>query len=255
MVKVAIPQLGDSVAPRFEAANAFVIGTIDGNDVVSSVTIFCDGPEGYRRIRMLQIHRVNVLICNGIKASYLDMLKASGVTVISKVSATIGDALQLFLKGELASEGEDLNDRAQVCTVPHQELINRARTVFETYGYVVTTGPGEDAFLIDLVAEISCPVCGRPVKVAICCGAHTYRMDLEITEFHRATSSGYHARVLVCQSRPSILKYCREYGIELIDPDQAEVVGDSPADNAIPLLRGPVADHEQASGGGSEDRG
>lgn len=223
-----------------------VIATIDGPDVISSVSMPCAGPDVYQCLRMLQLHRVKVLICNGIKASYLDMLTASGVTVFPKVSMSVDDALRQFIAGKLASVTEEYIQPAELCPLPHEELVDHARTLFEEHGYTVSEGPGQDAFLIDLVAMIDCPVCNRPVRVAICCGAHTYRPEQEIAEFHCATSSGCNARVFVCPSQPAILSCCREYGIQLIDPDPGAKQISDETNSKIPLLEGLVIGHERA---------
>jgi len=249
MIKIAIPQLDDSVAPRFEAARSFLIAETSGGQILSTRIIECDGPEGYRRIRMLQIHRATVLICNGINSSYRDMLTVSGVTVVPKVSGRVDYALGRYLEGKLLPEENHSYEATERCAIPHTDLVNCARRLFEAHGYVVTLGPGPDSFLIDLVAEIPCPVCDRRVKVAICCGAHTYRADQEITEFHHATPTGYNARVYVSPPTPPIEKCCREYGIQLVDPAQVAETTDDLSTSLIPLLSGPVTDHEQATQG------
>ena len=193
---------------------------------------------------MLQIHRINILICNGIKASYLDMLKASDISVIPKVSLTIIEALNQFTTNKLQVSNNDKNELTDTSCVPHQELVEWAGSIFKKHGFDVTEGPGEDAFLIDLVCEISCPQCKRPIKVAVCCGSHTYRTELEIAEFHRATSSGYNARVFVCTSQPAIVTCCKEYYIQLIDPEMDTALDHDSKDATIPLLKGPIMDHK-----------
>jgi predicted Fe-Mo cluster-binding NifX family protein len=251
MTKVAIPRLGDQVAPRFEAARSLLIATIENGQVVSRRTLSCDGPEGYRRFRLIQIHQISTLICNGINASFLDMLVASGVTVVPNCSSRVEEALEAYLNGALASQEYSPGEAAEPCPIPHEDLVTQARRLFETSGYRVSEGPGPDAFLIDLVAEIECPVCHLPVRVAVCCGAHTYRAKQEISEFHHATRSGYHARAYVCPRREPIWECCREYGIEPLDPvgRDGEALGGC---CRIPLLHGPVAEHERASGSAAE---
>jgi hypothetical protein len=93
---------------------------------------------------------------------------------------------------------------------------------------------------------MTCPLCGKPVRVAICCAAHTYRADQEISQFHQATLSGYHARVYISPTQPATWQCCREYGIEPIDPDALEELADHGSRGAIPLLSGPVISHERA---------
>ncbi len=240
--------MGSQVAPRFEAASTFLIVTTEGDQIVSTETVACPGSEGFRRVRMLRIHQVTVLICNGIKGSYKDMLASSGVTVVDRVSSEVEDALRRFLDGVLTPDESQVEDLPEPCTISHEKLVRSARVLFQKNGFEVSPGPGQGSFLVDLVAEMTCPVCRRPVRVAICCGAHTYRANQEITEFHLATQSGYHARVYVCPARPSLMKCCGEYGIELVDPDQAAAEKQHKNSDRIPLLKGTVLEHEKASG-------
>jgi predicted Fe-Mo cluster-binding NifX family protein len=251
MEKVAVPQLDDAVAPRFEAARHFLIAETDSGGVTRTQVITCEAPDGYRRVRMLQIHRVSVLICNGIKSSYRDVLVASGVKVITQYSGSAAAGLEEFLAGKIRPEECYSDENAELYPVPHADLVERAKGLFGGNGYKVAPGPGDDSSLIDLIAEMLCPVCGKPVRVAICCGAHTYRADQEIAQFHQATLSGYHARVYVSPIQPAIWQCCREYGIEPLDPDQPAELRAAESGGAIPLLSGPVISHERASNRGA----
>jgi len=252
MVKIAIPQLGDQVAPRFDVARSMLMAAVDQGRVVWSKAVECDGPEGYRRVRLLRIHQVTVLICGGINTSYRDLLVASGVAVIPKYSGTVQDAIDDYLCGRISAEVCVPDEAARHRAVPHEQLVEQARSLFQSCGYQVAPGPGPDAFLIDLVAVIECPVCHLPVRVAVCCGAHTYRADQEISEFHHATRSGYHARAYICPRQSAVWECCREYGIEPLDPSAEPSIDHVKRANRIPLLRGPVPGHERASAEVSE---
>lgn len=245
MVKVAIPVYENMVAPRFEATGMFIIIEVRDGQKVSSRTVSCAGPEQFRRIRLLQVHSVNVLICNGIKGLYRDMLRASGLIVISKISRSVDEVLQLFLSGEISADNCGPEKIPRSCHISRDELVNRTIRLFESGGYCVTPGPGHDFFLIDLVAEIKCPLCAKPVKVAICCGAHTYSTDHEIREFHFSTPAEYDARVYVYPEDQDVSRCCREYGIELIDPG-AGIVDFKSGEQTFPVLKNPVYGHERA---------
>lgn len=244
---VAIPVLDEAVAPCFEAATRFEIIAVNEGQAVATKEAICDGPEGYRRIRLLQIHEVKVLICNGIKGVYRDMLTASGVTVIQKVSMPAEQALNRYLQGELVDELRVNDEASRPHDIPYQELVDKARALFTQGGYSVVSGPGEDSFLVDLIAETRCPVCDGMVRVAICCGAHTYRPTQEITEFYRAPLSDFNARVYISPTSPGVADCCEAYGIELVDPDAEEFSTPQSKPNSIPILRGPVVGHEKAS--------
>lgn len=246
-LKVAIPQFEGEVAPCFEVAGNMLIALVEDNAVISSKSIVCVGPEGYRRVRLLQVHGVSTLICNGIKGLYRDMLVASGIKVFQGISAPIEDVLERFTACELDVEPSSDEELTEPCNTPHQDIVYWARTLFESHGYSVHQAPDQDQHLIDLIAEIPCPVCSGLVRVAICCGAHTYRTTQEIAEFHHAMPLEYNARVFICPTNPTIAKCCSEYGIELISPDFEGIHGRIIADGKLPILEGQVRDHERAS--------
>ncbi|MCK4462528.1 MAG: hypothetical protein KAW46_12035 [candidate division Zixibacteria bacterium] len=246
-MKVAIPQLGPVIAPCFEAATTFFIASEVSGQLENIQTVKCIGSEGYRRVRLMRVHEVDTLICNGIKNLYRDMLVASGVRVISRISATVEQALADLRSGSLVASRQAPDSGDTVCDMPRRELLEWARRLFEQRGYVVTLVPGEDAFLIDMIAEISCPQCGRPVRVAICCGAHAYRSTIEITEFHHNTRLDYHARVYVSPSNPTIETCCHDYGIELVDPSVDGAMDVETGSRRLPILKGQIRDHERLS--------
>ena len=194
----------------------------------------------------MRLHDVMVLICNGIKGFYRDQLLAMGLKVFPNINDTVEKALWRYLNGEIP-DSEATQDESE-CTydVSHDDLVSWAREFFETNGYHVHSGPGRDSFLIDLIAEIKCPLCKKDVKVAICCGAHTYRTDQEIKEFHHSARSLYNARVYVYLENPKIAKYCDEYGIEFIGANTVNLNHKSSGESKIPILKRPIEGHEQA---------
>jgi predicted Fe-Mo cluster-binding NifX family protein len=246
-VKIAIPILRGRVAPCFDAATQFFVAQIDDRKVVATKTVDCDDGEGFRRVRLLKIYDIEVLICNGIKDFYLNLLQASGLRVIPNVSESIENVITNYIKGKLkpASLREEPVLKPQ--EISHPELVGWARELFENNGYQVSEGPGQDSVLVDLVARIECPVCGKNVSVAICCGVHTYRTDQEIVEFHHCTKSGYNARVFVYPEDSRTAQSCREYGIEMISPESQLSYDPSMAKNKIPILQFPVEGHEKAA--------
>jgi len=242
-----MPMLDQSVAPCFEAANTFLLVTITDGAVQERVTLACQGKDGFTRVKLMRLHDVDLLICGGIKNHYRDILTACGVQVIAQISCAIEQALGDLLKGRLAVAAEAVEQSELACEMPHCNLLEWAKELFSRNGYKVSAGPGEDAFLVDLVAEMTCPQCHRPVRVAICCGAHAYRCTTEISEFHHTTRFDYHARVYVSPANPTIESYCRDYGIELLDPGRVEPVQQLPDLHRLPILKGVIHDHERLS--------
>jgi predicted Fe-Mo cluster-binding NifX family protein len=246
--KVAIPIHGNCIAPCFEVAKRFLFGKIENRQLVSRSILSCTSCEAYRRVRLLQVHEIDVLLCNGINRTYRSMLEGSGIQVIPNVSFSPDAALRKFARGDIAVAANLRPHYGAVPKVPLEALICWARDLFETNGYSVADGPGGDSFLVDLIAAKPCPVCGRAVRIAVCCGAHTYNIEKEIQEFHRLSMHDYNARVLIAPAERAIVSLCGEYGIEVIDPDLSEFEK-KPLQAAFPLLSTPVQGHEKAYAG------
>jgi len=246
-MNVAIPKLNNLVAPCFEAAKQFEIIAVEQGHKVSSKTVICDAGEGFKRVRLLRLHDVTVLICNGIKGFYRDQLLAMGLEVVPNINDTVEQAFTRYIKGEL-KDSEAMQDDSE-CTyydVSHNDLVSWAREYFETNGYRIFSGPGRDSFLIDLIAEIKCPLCNKSIRVAVCCGAQTYRTDQEIKEFHHSARSQYNARVYVYLENPKIARCCDEYGIEFIGADRVNLNHPGSGESKIPILRRKIEGHEKA---------
>ena len=243
--KILIPDLNGSIAPCFEAATKFLLIDTKGGKTVSQRKISCSGEGGFRRIRLIRLHDVNTLICSGLGSFYRDLLSNMHVELISNVSMKLDEAVAGYLGG-LIKPDQNLPDPGQrLHHTSLKELVDWTKAFFESRGFMVNQGPGQDSFLIDLVAERSCPICGKSIKIAVCCGAHTYRVDREIREFHFCAKNDYNARVYVCPENESAAERCLEYNIEYIkfDPEMRHEMK-SP-DPAAPILHFPIAGHER----------
>jgi len=245
-MKVAIPELNNMIAPCFEAAKQFYVAIINNSKITHSETVKCYSGEGFMNIRILRLHKVHTLICNGIKSFYKDQLRAIGIQVIPNVNDSIPNSIERFIKDELPCI-TGLNYR-KCCSnaVLHDELVIWAKDYFENAGYKLSIFREDDSFLIDLVAEIDCPVCYKKIAVAVCCGAQTYRADQEIREFHHTTKTRYKARVYVYQTDPQLEKSCNEYGIEFLTPEIAFKESKERSKSLIPILNRPIEGHEKA---------
>jgi predicted Fe-Mo cluster-binding NifX family protein len=245
-MKVAIPELNNKIAPCFEAAKQFYIAIINNSKITHSETVKCYSGEGFMNIRILRLHKVHTLICNGIKSFYKDQLRAMGIQVIPNVNDSIQKSIDRFIKDELPCiTGLNYN---KCCSnaVLHDELVIWAKDLFESNGYSIALSPGIESFLIDLVAIIKCPVCSKQIDVAICCGAQIYRTDQEIREFHHNTKTHYKSRVYVNLTNPQLEKSCNDYGIDFISPEIPRTEPKERTKSLIPILRRPVEGHEKA---------
>jgi|GEM_PF-2326284 len=235
--------MDDQIAPLFEAAGLFQLIEIDSGEIGRSHSVPCTQSEDYRRVRLLQVHGVTVLICNGIKRTNRDTLDAAGVEVVSGQTGSVSQALNLFSRGQLTSQTVQECSFEPSSSMSRQELTSWARDLFGSCGYNVERGCSPDLVLVDLVATIKCPACGRPIKIAVCCGAHTHCVQSDIQEFHRRTAASFNARVFVCPQDPNLSQLCDEYGIEMVSPENNEPEPAGPM--ALPILRGAVRDHDR----------
>ena len=103
-MKVAIPRMGEFVAPCLEYCATMAIFTVQAGQVVDQ----CDFPlrsrDPFDRVRLLRDQQVHTIICGGIQDTYEDALRASGMRVVSWVSGRVDDLLELFLRDRLAAD-------------------------------------------------------------------------------------------------------------------------------------------------------
>lgn len=102
-MKIAIPCVGETVAPRLEYSATISIVTVEKGKVVDQFDFPIRSQEALDRIRLLRDQQVDTIICGGVQNVFEDMLRASGFEVISWVSGNIKDLLGLFLQGKLVS--------------------------------------------------------------------------------------------------------------------------------------------------------
>lgn len=240
---VALPFLKDRLAPCFEAAREFILAEIDQSRVISTKRVACSGSEGFHRIRLLRVHDVEALICNGIKEFYLDLLLSINIDIYPSGSGSIDEILAKFAAGNLRIKKRESSAATLSPGTDLESMIEWARDIFTESGYKVYDGPGQDSFLIDLIAEIECPQCGKQIRLAVCCGAHTYSTEQEIQEFNYCSKATYNGRVFVYPGDKSIAKRCHEFGIELIEPFCDEIPGFGIC--RVPLLTLPIEGHPE----------
>ena len=112
-MKVAIPKMGESVAPCFEHCATMAIFSVAHSGTVELVEFPLLSQDPFDRIRLLRDQKVDTVICGGIQAFYEDLLKANGFEVISWVLGLVDDLLALYLKGELVPGTELSTENGQ----------------------------------------------------------------------------------------------------------------------------------------------
>lgn len=103
---VAMPRMGEMVAPCFEYSATMTIFTIEANRVTGQVDFPLRSRDPLDRVRLLRDQKVDTVICGGMRDTYEDMVRASGFEVISWVSGSVEDLLSMYLRGQLVSGAE-----------------------------------------------------------------------------------------------------------------------------------------------------
>ncbi len=240
--RIAVPCFVEEVAPLFEAAGRFRIWDVSSEGIHECREIAPEGEDEVARIRMMRELGVTIVLANGIKKATRRLLRAEDVDVIHGVSGTAVDVLFGYLAGRLGGVTDEDSDIPMSGPVA-ADAVAWTSDLLESLGWTVNRVDGPNLSPMDLVAERICPDCGKPVRAAICCGAHAWRVDEEIGEFHRITSTGYNCRLYVHPPLNAAVKYCAAYGIELLDPSAFQPA--SMAGLHLPPLKGRINGHPE----------
>jgi len=244
---IAVPKYGTMIAPCFETAGNFLIAIAEDRKIILSRLVTCGGCRGFSRVNLLKENKVDVLICGGIKAFYRNLLSAANIQVLAPINIEVEKAVDLYLHGVLKSMIETDDEQEGLPPIPLDDLICWAKELFTLNGFRIVSDPQTIPFPIDFLAEIECPLCGKTIIVAVCCGAHIYRSEFELKEFERVSRlPKYHARIYIHPKTPTVANICAESGMDLIDPFAESTDVGPMAKKAIPLLKTPIIGHERA---------
>lgn len=93
--------MGEWVAPCLEYCATMAIFTIEGGAIVDQHDVPLRSRDPFDRVRLLRDQHVDTIICGGVQEIYEDAMRASGIGVISWVSGSVDDLLDLFLHAQL----------------------------------------------------------------------------------------------------------------------------------------------------------
>jgi len=100
--KVAVCQLDDRVAPRFDRCPEVLLVTIDSSGAFKEKRILpVDNLKPKEVADLLSRLHVNTLICGGVKEDSQQALKKSDIELIDNVIGNVGDILIRYSKGKL----------------------------------------------------------------------------------------------------------------------------------------------------------
>ena len=100
-MKIAVPRYEEEVAPCFDYSVTIVVYTAVNKKIVSQKEFTISSQWPVDRIRLLRDQGVDVLICGGIQDRFEDMVRGSGIEVISWVSGRVEDLLEQYLDKKL----------------------------------------------------------------------------------------------------------------------------------------------------------
>lgn len=220
ITRIVVPCYSEEVAPLFGACRHFRVWEFEDGVITDYREIAVYVSNGMHRLRLVRKLGTHVLICNGIEDRYRLMLETDGIQVVDGIVGLATDAAFGYLAGRIRAVRHD--DDPTVSEVqPHTaDLVEWTSELFVAHGWVVRRPTTPSMFPIDLIAKVVCPICGQSIRVAICCGAHAFKVKEELLELRRVTSNGFDARVYVHQQHPAIQRMCKEYEIEQIDPSR-----------------------------------
>jgi len=247
-MKISMPVYRGEVAPCFEAAEHFNVYEVRQKKVLLSKQVECGQESPMVRVRLLRNEQVEVLICGGVSNFYLDILEAEGLIVISPVAGKTEEVLEDFLNLNHIMENFRVSKSPDRCGKPLSEIISWVSSLLAENSYKIIERDTDAVFPVDISGRIDCPVCGKEIRIAVCCGSHTYSAEKEIKELYFVASGKYDALIYVHKTTPDVKKICTDYNIELLDPYVHFRSGtdNTNVNSRIPLIKNPVSGHERA---------
>jgi predicted Fe-Mo cluster-binding NifX family protein len=101
VLKIAIPRMGECIAPCLECSATITIFSVEDGSVLDQIDFPISSREPLDRIRLLRDQKVDTIICAGVQDTFGDLVRASGIKMISWVSGSIEELLIAFLEGRL----------------------------------------------------------------------------------------------------------------------------------------------------------
>jgi predicted Fe-Mo cluster-binding NifX family protein len=101
MKKIAIPELGERIAPRLGMARELVIAVIKDGEVEQRTNLDLSCYPPLLKIKRLREEGVNTLICAGIERVFWGYLTGFGIQVIAGVTGPVDKAIDRYLSGNL----------------------------------------------------------------------------------------------------------------------------------------------------------
>ena len=215
---------------------------IKAGKIVRENLLKCETSSPVARLRLIKNAGVNVLLCNGIRSFYRDMLEAEKIKVYRNLSGKITDIVRDFQDKKISDTGAHVKSDEVSCKFDLEELIQMTCEYLSRYGFQIE--PSESEFPVDIISTYKCPKCHKTIRVAVCCSGHLFNWEKEIREL-RTVSENYDAIVYVHAPRENVAQTCNEFKINLLDPWLLENPSECDLRAPIPVLTLPVRGHDR----------
>ena len=221
---LAIPTFKNEVAPSFDYASLFNLFKLGHRKIIRHDSLHFDEENSQARVHHLQDLNAEIVICNGIRSHSVRLLQYHQMQVITGISGEIEIAIQRFLKGEFEDINIDINQIALQKQKEVGNFVDWSKVLFKQIGFSVSLPKASETFFpIDFIGVKVCPVCEKPIKVAVCCGIHLYKKELEMKEFASHTGDNFDAKVYIHPAFPAMEKLCEKHNVQLIDASLKDV--------------------------------
>ena len=101
-MNIAIPMFGTRVSPRFDSAPSVLLVRVTNGAVHARVSESLENVQGWQRAGLLAGHKVEVLLCGGIRQSDYFTIVNAGIDVYPGLMGEADEVLEAFLKGALS---------------------------------------------------------------------------------------------------------------------------------------------------------
>jgi len=104
-MKIAVTNENGQVFQHFGRTESFRVYDVEDKKVLSVETLNSNGVGHEALAELLAEYKIDVLICGGMGAGAAQALKAAGIEVVSGAAGYADEVVQLYLRGELETEG------------------------------------------------------------------------------------------------------------------------------------------------------
>ena len=102
-MRIAVPIWEDKVSPVLDTATKLLITESGTQKKGSRFEVFLIKKDISQRCSFIRKLEIDVLICGAVSRLFSEMLKASGIEIISGITGPVEDVLEAYQKGALLS--------------------------------------------------------------------------------------------------------------------------------------------------------